>query len=230
MPLISDNLSGMRSRVRRWLHELTSTTSFWSDSFIDQQVNVAYRRRCAQLVMSFEGYFVNVATRDLVADQERYAWPPGFERLLKVELVRSNGNRSIVMREERHFASHNSNASGGRDSYIPNYRSIGGGLVLEPAPQESVTDGLRIEYTGLPALMEADGDSMHADYPRSFDELVILDAVVACIDSENVLEIGQARTVLRQRQEWEVDFERYIDGRMVSVNKIKPFTPHYQDY
>jgi len=180
--------------------------------------------------MSFEGYFVNVATRNLVADQERYAWPPGFERLLKVELVRSNGNRSIVSREERHFATHSATITAGRDSYMPNYRSIGGGLVLEPPPKEAVTDGLRIEYTGLPATMEADGDSMHADYPRSFDELVVLDAVVACMDSENVLEIGQARTVLRQRNEWEVDFERFIDGRMVGVNKIKPFNPHYSDY
>ena len=230
MPTISDNLNGMRNRVRRWLHELTAATSFFSETFIDQQINVAYRRRCSQLVMAHEGFFTNVATRDIVADQERYAWPPGFERLLKMELVRSNENRSIVMREERHFAPNVQSHTAGRDSYCPNYRPLGGGFVLEPAPKESVTDGLRIEYAGLPSLMEADGDSMHADFPRSLDELVILDAVIACMDSENLLETGAVRTVQRQRMEWEQDWERFIDGRMVGINKIKPFAPHYQDY
>ncbi|MCI0564030.1 MAG: hypothetical protein MN733_36605, partial [Nitrososphaera sp.] len=99
----------------------------------------------------------------------------------------------------------------------------------EPQPNESVTDGLRIEYAGLPSLMEADGDSMHADFPRSLDELVILDTVIACMDSENLLETGAVRTVQRQRSEWEMDFERFIDGRMVGVNKVRPFVPHYQD-
>lgn len=230
MPTISDNLSGMRSRVRRWLHELVSGTSFFSDTFIDQQINVAYRRRSAQLVMAYEGFFTNVATRDIVADQERYAWPPGFERLLKMELVRSNGNRSIVMREERHFAGNVQSHTAGRDSYSPTYRPLGGGFVLEPQPKESVTDGLRIEYSGLPSLMEADGDSMHADFPRSLDELVILDATIACMDSEGLLETGAVRTVQRQRMEWEMDWERFIDGRMIGVNKIRPFAPHYQDY
>ena len=230
MPTISDNLSGMRNRVRRWIHELQADNSFFSDTFIDQQINVAYRRRCAQLVMAFEGFFTNVATRDLVADQERYAWPPGFERLLKMELVRSNGNRSIVMREERHYAPNVQSHTAGRDSYCPSYRPLGGGFVLEPAPKEAVTDGLRLEYAGLPSLMEADGDSMHSDFPRSLDELVILDATVALLDSESLLETGAVRTVLRQRQDWEQDWERFIDGRMVGVNKIRPFAPHYQDY
>lgn len=230
MPLIADNLAGARSRARRWLHELSSGSSFWSDTFIDQQINVAYRRRCAQLSMAFEGYFTNVATRDLVADQERYAWPPGFERLTKMELVRTDGTRIVIQREERHYDSvPGSGAGSWQDSYRPCFRSIGGGFVLEPMPNESVTDGLRIEYTGLPTQLEADGDSFHADFPRSFDELVVLDAVIACMDSENLLETGAVRSALRMRQEWEMDWERYIDGRIIGQNRIRPFAPWYGD-
>ena len=70
---------------------------------------------------------------------------------------------------------------------------------------------------------------MHVDFPRSMDELVILDATVACMDSENLLETGAMRTVLRHRADWEVDWERYIDGKIISTNKVTPFNPHYAD-
>lgn len=229
MAVIDDNLSGLRTRVRGWLHELAPGNSFWSNDFIDKQINVSYRRRCSNLVMAYEGYFTNVATRDLVADQERYAWPPGLERLLKMELVRTDGTTIPIERQERHYAAKFTDVNTGQDSYYPNWRPIGGGFVLEPAPGEAVTNGIRIEYYGLPTLMQADGDSMHADFPRSFDELIVLDATVACMDSENLLETGATRTALRQRAEWESDWEQYIDTRIVSTNKITPFNPHYPD-
>ncbi len=230
MATIDDNLGGYRDRARRWLHELAPGNSFWSNTFIDQQINVSYRRRCAQLVMAYEGFFTNVATRDVTEDQQRYAWPPGFERCLKMELVRSDGTTTPLERQERHYASNPSETAGvGQDVYFPGYRPIGGGFVLEPAPGETVTNGLRIEYHGLPTQMQNDGDSMHSDFPRSFDELIILDATIACMDSENLMETGAMRTVARNRSEWEYDWARYMDNRMISTNKIQPFAPHYAD-
>jgi len=228
MAVIDDNLGGLRDRVRRWLHETAPGTSFWSDTFIDQQINAAYRKRCSDLVMAFEGFFTNVATRNIVADQARYAWPPGFERLTKLEIVRTDGTTVPLERHERHYHV-NYSATGGGDSYLPRYRPLSGGFVLEPTPNTAVTDGLRLEYYGLPTLMQANGDSMHVDFPRSLDELVVLDATLACLDSENLLETGSVRSVLRARGEWETNFERYIDNRMISTNTIVPFAPHYSD-
>jgi hypothetical protein len=228
MAIINDNLAGLRDRTRRWLHEVDSSSSFWSNTFIDQQVNVSYRRRSAQLVMAYEGFFTNTATRNLVADQGRYAWPPGFERLTKLEIVRSDGTTVPIERDERHYRV-KFPATNNQDSYLPTYRPISGGFVLEPAPQDAVTDGIRLEYSGLPTLMQVDGDSLHVDFPRSFDEIVVLDAAIACADSENLLETGAVRAMLRMRSDWELDWERYIDGRMTSINKIHPFVPHYGD-
>ncbi len=229
MAVIDDNLAGLRDRVRRWLHETDSGTSFWSNTFIDQMINASYRRRSVQLVMAFEGYFVNVATRDLVGNQERYAWPPGFERLQKMEIIRSDGTRVPLERAERHFGVNFVNVGGVRDSFKPNYRSISGGFVLEPMPTETVVDGLRIEFTQLPALLQANGDSLHTDFPRSLDEIIVLDATIACLDSENLLETGATRTALRARQDWEFDFARFIDSKMISTNKVIPFNPHYSN-
>ena len=229
MATIDDNLGGLRNRVRRWLHELTPGNSFWANTFIDQQINVSYRRRCSQLVMSHEGYFTNVATRDTTADQERYAWPLGFERCLKMELVRTDGTTVPIMRQERHYTANFNNPSSSQDVYSPNYRPVSGGFVLEPAPGETVSNGIRIEYYGLPTQMQHDGDSMHADFPRSMDEIVVLDTVISCMDSENLMESGQMRTIKGNRSDWEFDFARYIDQRMISTNKIMPFSPHYAD-
>jgi len=222
MAVLDDNLGGLVDRVRRWLHELSPDNSFWSNTFISQQLN-------ANLVMAHEGYFTNVATRDIVADQERYAWPPGFERCLKMELVRSDGTTVPVERWERHYTSNSPTGASGQDLYAATWRPIGGGFVLEPTPATAVTDGIRIEYHGLPTQMQADGDSMHADFPRSFDELIVLDAVIACMDSENQIETGAMRTAVRHRMEWDIDFSRYIDSRVVSTNKIMPFIPHWEN-
>jgi len=228
MAILTDNLSGYRDRVRRWLREQNASKSFWGDTFVDQQLNVSYRRRCAQCVMAYEGFFTNVGTRDVVSEQERYAWPPGFERCSKMEIVRSDGRTVPIERWERHFNTKHT-ATDSQDSYLPTYRAISGGFVLEPAPYYSVTDGIRMEYTGLLSELTVDGDSWHTDFPRSMDELVVLDAVIACLDSEGLLETGATKTVLRARQEWEHDCEYYLETRMISLNKVAPFSPHYQD-
>ena len=62
-----------------------------------------------------------------------------------------------------------------------------------------------------------------------FDEIIVLDTVISCMDSENLMESGQMRTAVRNRSDWEFDFARYIDTRVVSTNKIMPFAPHYGD-
>jgi hypothetical protein len=42
-------------------------------------------------------------------------------------------------------------------------------------------------------------------------------------------EDGQIRTLLRQKAEWQMQWERYIDGRMVARQKVTPFAAHYAD-
>ena len=225
---LTGTLSNYITRVRRYVNEEDSTKSRWSDDFLKQIFNTQYRKRCAELEMAYEGYFTIVATRDVVADQNRYAWPTGFMRLFKMEVVRQDGTRVPLQREERHYASLSSPSSGG-ESWLPNYRPIGSGFMLEPASNVAVTNGLRLEYTGLPVELTANGDSLHSDFPTILDELLVIDSVVAAFDAEGIQEDGQVRTILRQRQEWQVYWERYIDGRMVSRQKVTPFVAHYGD-
>jgi hypothetical protein len=221
-------LTNIRRDVRRYLKESDADTSFWTDAFLNQLINAAYRRRCAQLMMAHEGWFVTVATRDLTEDQDRYAFPDNLQQLTKIELVRTDGHTIPLRRFERHEEI-NASEGGLSDSYFPTYRPMGNGFILEPKPKETVTGGLRIEYTGLPAELSADGDSFHNSFPEIFEELVLLDVVVSAFDAEGQQEQGLVRSILRLRSEWEWDWERFVDSRTISRQQVTPFTPHYID-
>jgi hypothetical protein len=227
---VADNLGQFRTRVRNYLREQNSDTSFWKDSFLNQLFNAQYRRRCVQLIMTFEGFFIIVASADLTAEQSRYAFPSGFERLSKLELVRTDGRTVPLRRYERHEgANFSSDDVGGGDQYTPTYRLLGNGFVLEPAPNESVTSGIQIEYNGLPALLSADGDQLHASFPEILDELLVLDTVVAAFQAEGAHESGPMAAIYMLRAEWQEDWLRFIDQRAVSRQEVDPFKPHYED-
>jgi len=217
-------------RVRQFLHETDEDASMWSPTFLKQIFNDSYRLRCTQLIMAFEGYFTEVATRSIVADQARYAWPAGFERAIKVELVRTGGATVPVHRYERHIGMNPAaGSSGDADSYLPTYRPIGSGFVFEPTPTTAVTNGIRLEYCGLPAELVADDDVIHPDFPKTYVSLVIYDTAVAALDSEHLMENGQPTTIVRLRNEFDVMFSRYIDSRMISLNSVTPFVGHFSD-
>ena len=227
-PQLSGTLSNFIIRIRRHLGEETASKSFWSDDFIKQTFNVCYRLRCLDLVMAFEGNFVAIATRDLVAEQERYSWPTGFERLQRMELVRDDGRTVPVQRYERHYEIKNIPASSG-DTYTPNFRPVESGFVLEPAPLANDDGALRIEYFGTPEELTANDDTFKSDFPTVLDELVVIDTAVICYDQEQMQETGQMRSLLRARAEIEMRFERWIENKIISMSQIAPFIPHYQD-
>lgn len=226
---MADNLAQYRNRIRRYLRETNPDTSFWTDTFINQLFNACYRRRCAQLTMTFEGYFTIIALRDLTADKDRYAWPSGFTRLTKIELVRTDSSTVPLKRFERHDEVNHPTNAGEDDQYTPTYRPIGNGFVLEPTPQSTVTNGLRIEYVGVPTELSADNDEMHPSFPETLDELVVLDTAVAALYAEGLHEMGPSRALMKMVEDWEWDWQRFIDQRVVSRTGVDPFIPHYED-
>ena len=112
---------------------------------------------------------------------------------------------------------------------MPNYRAIGSGFVLEPAPSVGVAGQIRMEYIGTPTELTESNDMLNSDFPTIYDELIVLDTAVALFDVEQAQEEGRMRSLLRQRAEWEMQFERFIDNRMISSNKVTPFATHYRD-
>lgn len=231
MALLTGTLGNYITRVRRWIGEPTESKSRYSNNFIKQLFNSTYRLRCTELHMAFEGFFVSRVQRDITAEQETYAWPPNFQRLHKMELVRTDGKRIPIQRFERHDSPIYVPSAGG-DSYCPTYRPIGSGFALEPAADETVTNGLFMEYYSIPVELEQDNDNIHPDFPAIFDELLVIDTVLALVNSEFLLDdgAGLGRTLEGQRLMWQEKWERYIDARMASSrNQIEPFIGHYSN-
>lgn len=231
MAQLTNTLAQYIVRVRRYLQENDATISHWTDNFVKQVFNTCYRKRCAELIRAHEGYFTLIGSKDIVADQGRYAWPPGFSRLLKMELVRSDNSRVPLEREERHYARYTpSDASGNtQDTYYPNFRPVGSGFVLEPAPNYDQTQGLWLEWNGLPEELEDDSDTVHSDFPFILDEILVLDTAVSLFDSEGMQESGQVRTLLRLRAEWAEEFSQFVNTRMIHRQRVTPFKGPYSD-
>lgn len=227
---MADNLAQFEVRFRRYIRESSAATSFWNQNMFQQMFNAQYRRRCAQLIMAYEGWFTLTANRDVEADKDTYGFPDGLQRLLKIEIVRSDGSRVPLQRWERHDEINRaSNSSSSGDAYLPNYRPFGNGFILEPTPTETVTNGLRIEYSGIPAFLSSAGDKLHPSFPEILDELIVLDTVVLALESEGVHEMGPTAAIYKTRADFEFDFERFIETRVVSRDFIDPFIPAYSD-
>jgi len=87
---------------------------------------------------------------------------------------------------------------------------------------------LVLEYAGVPADL-GDSDSLSEEFPKIYEELLVLDTAIAAMAAEGMLEGGQVRALLRERTEFEQGFEQFVNQRMVSRQRIEPFAPHYQD-
>ena len=227
---MADNLSEFEERFRRYVREQTASTSFWKQPFFRQMFNASYRRRCSQLIMSHEGWFTMIASRDLTTGQSTYGSPSGLVRFLKIQLVRTDGRIVPLRRNERHdgsVAPDTSSATG--DQYLPSFRPMANGFILEPTPGETVTAGIRIEYAGVPAFLNTDSDKLHPSFPEIFDELLVLDTVVLALQAEGVHQMGPGAAIAQMREEFTWDFERFIEQRTISRDQIEPFIPFDPD-
>ncbi len=225
---MADTLAQFLRRTRRYLQEEDADKSHWSDQLLQDLFNAQYLRRCAQLQHTFEGWFINVATRDLAANQARYSFPVNLQRETKLELVRSDGATFPIQRFERH-SERNDASSGSADNYLPSWRPMGNGFILEPSPIEDISGGLRIEFEGLPAKLTQDGDSIHPSFPSQLDDILVLDTSIAALDVEGMQESGRMTSLLRLRQEWDADWERFIERRTINRPQVTPFIAHYND-
>ncbi len=159
-----------------------------------------------------------------------YPWPPGFERMIRMELETTDSRRIPLSRDQRAVRSVSMNSSG----FVGNmstYRPVSGGFVLEPPLNDSASiANIIIGYVGTPPLLVGDNDKLSSDFPVSFDELLVLDTAMAAMDDESMLEGGQLKSIVRLRAEYDEDWLRYIDNRITSLRRIEMAETYYEDY
>lgn len=79
----------------------------------------------------------------------------------------------------------------------------------------SPTAKVQVSGVGNPAL--------DADFPVTYDELLVMDTVIGAMEQENMLEGGQGSGLERRKAEWEINF------RLIVMNRVVPTREKYVD-
>lgn len=150
------HLPQIRNNVRVDFNQ-ASAAGFIADSEIDQWANEAYYKYALMLMKAAQGYFETTALLDIVAGAETISLPSNFTAneisLLKAVIVEKVLSSSRVpLRYRKRYSEENSTSgSGGSgETYLPTYDFRGSSLVLEPTPDTSENDAIRVVFQGVP--------------------------------------------------------------------------------
>lgn len=212
----------MLAEIRRLLRETTASSSFWSDALLLDLFNQAIDLRVMDLAEAHEGWVTEITETNTVADQSEYTLPEGTGRVKRILLVFNPGTNNEysvpLTRAERWSrpvaAKSNQFGDGGS---IGSYRLVGELLYIEPAPGNSIVNGLRIESEIAPARLTAGSDKLDLAFPDVMETMLIYDTACAALAIEEAQGEAPAGrrtndlTTLRDR--YEVRFMSYIETR-----------------
>lgn len=219
----------LRTRVRAYLDEPapgvgSNLINYWTDAEINNWINQAYNYYYIQVAQSYSGYFTKETLINIVAAQNLYPVPVDFwdVRLLERVFATYTIPLRLFERMESPNITANSNFS---NIYTPTYRFEGQNILLEPTPDTSITNGLRLEYLPTPILMILDTDSPNAGFIQFWEEPVVLRAAIACKQKEEaVVNSGtDVGTLTAMLQNWEQLVKESVEQRSMQRHYTEPF-------
>lgn len=212
----------LRSRVRAYLDE--TAQAYWTDAELNEWINQAYFYYYLWIVQAFDAYFAQVVSIDIVGGQATYPFPANFFKVRLLERVYSTFTVPMRYFERNESANiiANTNFS---SSYLPTYRFQGANFVLEPTPDQTITNGIRLEYVQEPVRMDLDADTPASDYSSMWEECIVLRAVISAKQKEeSVANTGTDLASLSgMLLNWEQNMKESIEQRTSSRKYTEPF-------
>lgn len=148
-------------------------------------INQGVRALFDMIVQAGGTYFETSTSAATVANQEDYALPSGFHKLLAAEIQDQNGDwRSLVPYrhgDRNRLRRSADSAAVWRPPY--HYALEGANLRLLPAPTDVRT--YRIRYVVFPTALSADGDTIATEYEHYREFIVLYAAIRARIREES---------------------------------------------
>jgi len=212
----------LRGRVRAYLDE--ASQAYWTDPELNEWVNQAYFYYYMLIVQAFDSYFIEVVSIDIIGGQAAYPLPSDHFKVRLLERVYSTF--TVPMRYfERIEAANiiaNTNFS---NSYLPTYRFQGTNFVLEPTPDQTITNGIRLEYIQEPTTMVIDTDTPASDYSKMWEECIVLRAVISAKQKEEaVANTGtDLASLAGMLLNWEQNMKESMEQRTTSRKYTEPF-------
>lgn len=197
--------STLRSHTRTYLDE--SSPADWTDAQINRELNFAYMEVYTAVVETFESYYRVVSTANLVANQQEYAVPSDFLKMVRLEVkYDSTGDFYKAGRFDfQQLSTGYDNDTYGSTSR-PLYQITGGYIRLLPIPTTSVTSGLRMEYIKTISELSSDTDEINIPFPDRYGRLITL---------------GAAAQLLRKGQQEESVAAKYQEDFQIGLEKMK---------
>ena len=225
MPRARRDWTALLAEIRTLLREDTSATSYWTDALLLNLFNQQTDFRVMQMAEAHEGWVTDSLVTNLVADQREYSLPEGAGRVKRVIRIFNPGTTNTTERPLERDERWSEPTYNGIFDSVPSYRMLGELLILEPTPQESVTNGLKIECEFAPARFTTGTDKLDLRFPDNTETLLVYDVAVAAYEveaaqgnePENLEDIRRARA--RYESVWMSYIEQRSFGRVFS-------TPH----
>lgn len=201
---MGSTLLTIRNRVRNNLGEITA--SAYTNAEINQYINEAYQKYTIFMIDEGDGYFETTGDISLVANQDTYNLVSLFSTFFRVSDIRkvtSYGTVPLKWSEKRFVPIYTTGVGSG-DLYLPECKMVGNLLTLQPGPQASETNGIRIWYNYQPALPTADADTYDNNFPTFFEPIIDLYATIACLEAKDAMGgVADIQSFRRRLDQWE---------------------------
>lgn len=202
---MSKSLSELRTHTRVYLDEVSPAD--WTDSQINREVNYAYLELYTAIVETYDAYYRQVSTSNLVADQQEYELPEDFFKVQRLEVKYDSAGdyyKAGVFDFRQLRLAYDTTGVGNPSR--PIYEISGNYIRLLPVPDESITSGLRLEYVKTISELSSDTSTIDIPFANRYARLIPL---------------GAAAQLLRKGQQEEAVAAKYQEDFMIGIEKMK---------
>lgn len=153
-----------------------------NDAGLKTWINDAYLTMVDEIHTAVPDFFAKTATTATVADQQEYALPSDFDKMIMVNIQFSDTwQRALPMPNINHIPIVASGNTHGFSTGEPYYYILGDNYGFAPIPTAS-GQSIKLWYTYTPAEMSSDSDS--PDLPNKYHHIIKLGAYANYLDMD----------------------------------------------
>ncbi len=156
--------ASVSSGLRNFTRFITDTdTTTFTNSDLDASLNMYYDLFVSEIIDAMDewDFSAEIATTDLVANQQEYTFPTDILKIKRVEVTYdgSNWKKAEPMDVNEVGTATDATTVGGHFTQSePYFDLMDTGMMLYPIPSSAVTGGLKIWYEKLAAQLSSDTD------------------------------------------------------------------------
>lgn len=215
---MATTLLNLRTAVRIELRDPDGVT--FQDPDVNHAINMAYRRVYMRIARYVQDYFVTTSSSNVVSGTRAYALPSDCLRLKSLEYVKSNVTAPLT-RYVRGVGLNYTGAGSTTVLIVPpfTFDFEGDNIVLEPTPQESVTNGLKFTYYQTSTSLSSDASTINSNFKDTWIDAIVLDATINCLSQIEAEGAIVSSTIKERLKNCHEEIDAFIRLRTLSPRR-----------